>query len=162
MEKQGMGLDKLKNEYDVLRQKFNLPEFKEMNEDFHIDKLAEMETEIMIREIRRFLGDKLMNYMRFVENLLNPVNVPMFVFSIVKLLDAEQKKKLEEIYKELMKNEMKFIKLDLEFDEKEEAKFIKDSFDFWQKTKKDLLKIIEKINSKWDEKSETNGKGYFG
>ena len=61
-----------------------------------------------------------------------------------------------------MKKEIQFIELDLEFDEKKEAEFIKDSYEFWQGIKKDLLKIIGKIQNKWDNKSEANSKGYFG
>src|SRR3989338_10563218 len=107
MEKSGVGLDKLKEDYGKIQKKHKLPSFKELNEDFHIDKIAEAETEILIREVRKFVGDKLANYMRFVENLINPVNAPMFVFSMIKLLDNDDKKKLSDIYKELVKIEIK-------------------------------------------------------
>ncbi len=162
MTKDGQKLEKLKKEYEILRKKYNLPDFKDLNEDFHIEKIAEFETEILIREVRKFMGDKMLNYMRFIENLLNPVNVPMFIFSIIKLLDTEEKKGLSEIYKEFMKKEIQFIELDLEFDEKKEAEFIKNAYGFWQRIKKDMLKIIDKINKKWDDKFEVNSKGYFG
>ena len=162
MEKPGIGLEKLKEEYEKLQKKHKLPSFKELNEDFHIEKIAESETEILIREVRKFIGDKLANYMRFVENLLNPTNAPMFIFSFIKLIDSEDKKRLSEIYKELMKKEVEFIKTDLAFNEEKEAQLIKESYEFWQTVKKDMLKIIEKIQNRWDEKSETNNKGYFG
>jgi len=162
MHKEEQKLEKLKKEYRTLKKKYNLPDFKDLNEDFNIEKIAESETEILIREARKFMGDKMMNYMRFIENLLNPVNVPMFIFSIIKLLDTEEKKGLSEIYKELMKKEIQFIELDLEFNEKKEAEFIKDAYEFWQGIKKDMLKIIDKINKKWDNKFEVNSKGYFG
>lgn len=162
MAKKGMGLEKFKELYEELRVKHGLPEFTSMNEDFYIEKISDVETEIPIREIRKYTGDKLVNYMRFVENLLNPVNVPMFVFSIVKLLEPNDKKKLEEIYKELMNHELKFIELDLEFNEEKEAEFIKNSFSFWQETKKSMLEIIDKINKKSEDKSEQGSKGYFG
>jgi len=90
------------------------------------------------------------------------VNVPMFIFSIVKLLDSDEKKSLEEMYKELMKIELRFIELDIEFNEEKEVQFIKDSFEMWQGMKHDILRITEKINSKWDEKSNSESKGYFG
>jgi hypothetical protein len=162
MTKDEQKLEKLKKEYEVLKKKYDLPDFKDLNEDFSIEKIAESETEILIREVRKFMGDKMLNYMRFIENLLNPVNVPMFIFSIIKLLDAEEKKGLSEIYKELMKKEIQFIELDLEFDEKKEVEFIKNAYEFWQGIKKDMLKIIDKINKKWDNKFEVNSKGYFG
>src|SRR3989338_7156200 len=93
MEKPGMGLEKLKREYERLEKKHKLPSFRELNEDFHIEKIAESETDILIREVRKFVGDRLANYMRFVENLLNPVNAPMFIFSFIKLMEPEDKKR---------------------------------------------------------------------
>ena len=162
MEKDEKKLEKVKKDYEALRKKYSLPDFRKLNEDFCIEKTAESETEILIREVRKLVGDKMINYMRFIENLINPVNVPMFVFSIIKLLDGEQKKKLSEIYKELIKKEVQFIELDLQFDEKKEAEFIKDSYESWQGIKNDLLNIIGKINKKWDDKSEVSSKGYFG
>lgn len=162
MAKNEMGIEKLKADYEKLQKKHKLPSFKELNEDFHIEKIAEAETEILIREVRKFVGDKLANYMRFVESLLNPVNVPMFVFSFIKLMDSDDKKRLSDIFKELMKKEVKFIEIDLEFNEEKEAQLIRDSYRFWQDAKKDMLKILEKINKKWDDKSETNNKGYYG
>jgi len=157
-----MGIEKLKGEYEKLQKKHQLPSFRELNEDFHIEKIADSETEILIREVRKYIGDKLANYMRFVESLLNPVNVPMFVFSFIKLMDSEDKKRLSEIFNELMKEEVKFIELDLEFNEEKEAQFVRSSYSFWQIIKKDMLKILKKVNSKWDDKSETNNKGYYG
>ena len=77
-------------------------------------------------------------------------------------MEPEDKKRLSEIYKELMKKEINFIEIDLEFNEENEAQLIKDSYKFWQTVKKDMLKILEKIKKKWDDKSEPNNKGYFG
>ena len=155
-------LENLKKDYEIIQKKYKLPPFGTMNEDFHIEKISESETDLLIGEVRKFVGDKLANYMRFVENLINPVNVPMFIFSFVKALDAKDKKVLEEIYKGLMKMELDFIELDLEFNEEKEAKFINESYKFWQDIKSDMMGITEKINSKWDEKGENNGKSYFG
>ena len=161
MENSGMGLEKLKTEYLELHKKYSLPSFQEMNEDFYIEKIAETETEMLIREVRRMVGDRLANYMRFIENLLNPVNVPMFVFSIIKLLGIEEKNTLQEIYKKLIKNEIKFVERDLKFEEEKEAKFIRESYDLWQEIKKELATIFEKIDKNWEIKTEENSKGYF-
>ncbi len=158
-----MGLSELKNKYSALQKKHSLPGFKEMNEDFYIEKIAENETDILIREVRRMVGDRLANYMRLLENLLNPVNVPMFVFSIIKLLGSEEKKKISDKYKELIKNEIKFLERDLEFNESKEAEFIKESFELWQDIKKDLAPVFEKVEKNWKPNADsTETKGYFG
>jgi len=161
MEKEN-NLETLKKDYKELQEKHGLPSFEELNEDFNIEKSAETEVDLLIREIRRFVADKLANYMRFVEAILNPVNVQMFVFSIIKSLETQEKENFTEIYKKLSKNELKLIELDIEFSEEKEVAFIKNSYNMWQDMKKDLLKIIEKVDGNWDKKSESKNKDYFG
>lgn len=155
-------LNRLKAEYEKIQKKHKLPSFKELNEDFWIEEIAEDETDLLIRKIRIKVGDHLSRAVRFVEGLLNPTNAPMFVFSIVKMMDSEDKKKLSEMYKDLVKSEVRLIKLDFEFNEEKEAQFIINSYKIWQPIKKELLEIMEKIDLKWDDKAETNNKGYFG
>jgi len=155
-------LKKFKKEFAKLQKKYKLPDFKELNENFYIEKAAEAETDYLIREIRKFLADKFSNYLRFTEALLHPTNVPIFVFSVIKSIGSEEKKTLGEIYKKLAKIEVELIKLDIEFSEKKEAEFIKDSYKIWKDIRKDLVDILEIVQNSWDNKFETNGKGYFG
>lgn len=155
-------LGKLKKNFEEIRKKHNLPSFEQLNEDFNIEKAAEFEGELFIREIRKFIGDKIYNYMRFVEGLVNPVNVSMFAFSMVKAMKPEDKKVLEEIYKKLMKIELKLVRLDIEFSEKEEVEFIIDTYKEWQDMKKNTLRILDSIKNNLDSKTDNNSKNYFG
>ena len=154
-------LENLKKSYSNIQEKYNLPKFEELNKDFHIEKIAESETELLLSEIRRMLGDKLANYLRFVESLLNPANVPMFIYSIIKSLNEADKKNLSEIYKKLAENEIEFIKLDIEADDAKDAEFIKESFKLWKGVQKDLVVMVGKVEEKKEIKPENN-KGYFG
>lgn len=162
MEKTGMGLSKLKDEYEKLQKKQKLPGFKEMNEAFYIEEIADSETDILIRRIRIKVGDGLMRCSRFIESLLNPVNASMFSFSLIKMLTPEDKKTLSEIYKKLVKEEIKFIELDLDFDEEKEAEFIRESYGLWKEITKEIKGIFEKVEKNQDNKTEENSKGYFG
>ena len=161
MEKK-FNLQELKENYKEIQEKYNLPVFEKLNEDFHIEKIAENETELLIREVRRFMADRFFNYLRFIESFLNPVNVPMFVFSVIKIITPKEKDKLTEIYKKLAKIEVDLIELDIQFSEQKEVQFIKESYKMWQGIKKDMLKIIDVIKNNWDNKNETDNKGYFG
>ncbi len=154
-------LEDLKKEYLKLQKKYSLPGFKEMNEDFGIEKVVDFQGELLIREIRRFIGDKIANYMRLVENLINPVNVPIFVFSMVKSIDENDKNALSEIYKKFGEIEIDLISIDLDYSEKKEADFIENSFEIWQIIKKDLMKILDKIKSSQEDKPKSNEKNYF-
>ncbi len=155
-------LKKLKEKYSEFQKKYELPNFKELSEDFQIESISELDTDFLLREIRKFMADKLANYLRFIENLLNPVNVPMFVYSIVKIIETKEKEILNEAYKELTKIEVNLIEIDLQYSEQKEAEFIKKSFSDWQKIKKNLLEIIKKIKENQDTKVEKNGKNYYG
>ena len=162
MPKKESSLEKLKKDYKTIRKKYNLPDFKNLNEDFNIEKVAETETEYLIREVRRHMGEKFSNYLRFLEAILNPVNVPIFIFSIVKTIKPEDRKRLTEVYKKLSKIEVYLIELEIEFSDKKEADFIKESFKTWQEIKKDLIEVIDAIKKSWDNKFEVNNKSYFG
>lgn len=155
-------LEDLKKDYKKIQEKYNLPSFQELNEDFQIEKIAEIETDLLIKEVRKFMSEKYSNYLRFIEAILNPVNVQMFIFSVIKSLGAEEKEKLTETYKILSKKELELIELDVEFSEEKEAEFIKESYKLWQDIKKDLLDVLEKIKDNWDNKSKINNKKYLG
>ena len=154
-------LAKLKEDYSKIQKKYGLPDFDRLNEDFGIEKTAQTETDFLIKEIRESIGETLENFLRFVEAILNPVNVPMFLFPIIKSLNTEEKNKLSEIYKKLSKLEIDALKL-INYSEKKEAEFIKNSYALWQEIKKDFVKIIESVEKMMEIKSEKSERGYFG
>ena len=155
-------LEDLKKEYNELQKKYRLPIFDELNNDFQIEKISESETDFLLKEIRKLIAERFFNYLRFVESLLNPINVPMFVFSIVKTFSEKEKEKLTDVYKKLAKNEVELIELDIESTEEKEANFIKESYKLWQGIQKDILDVVKVIKKNWDAKSEANKKDYFG
>jgi hypothetical protein len=155
-------LTKLKEEYETLRAKYNLPSFENLNKDFQIEKITESETEFILKEARRYITDKFFSYLRFLESILTPSNAPMFVFAITKTLGTREREKLIELYKKIAKIEVDVIGLDLEYSEDAEANAIRKYHDLWQGIKRELLEIVEVIKKNWDNKIEDNGKGYFG
>lgn len=155
-------LEDLKKKYKELQKKYGLPDFEELNKEFAIEKIAETETDFLTREIRRFIADKIYNYLRFCETLMNPVNAPMFVFLIIKSMSPEEKKKISDSYNKLSEINFELVKLDLEFDEKTDAEFIKKTYDSWKSLRKILVDIIKKAKSSKDEKENKNNGGYFG
>lgn len=162
MTTQESNLEILKVDYSKLKEKYALPNFDNLNRDFSIEKIADIETNFLIREVRKFMTDKFSNYLRFIEILLHPVNTPIFIFSIVKAINTEDKKELTEIYKKLAKIEVKLIELDLEFVEEKEITFVKETYQMWQEMKRDLLRIVDTIKKNWDNKVDVNGRRYFG
>jgi hypothetical protein len=155
-------LEDLKKVYLEVKGKFGLPSFEELNEDFQIEKISEIETDFLVKEIRKFIVDKLTTYMNFIETILHPSSGSMFIFSVVKALGAKDKEVLLDVYKKLSKNRIKVILLDVEYSEKDEVEYIKDSFELWQKIKKDILNVLGEVDKNWDNKVEMNGRKYLG
>jgi len=155
-------LNTLKERYKGFQEKYNLPSFERLNEDFQIEKAAELETDFILREVRKYVTDKFFNYLRFIESILTPNNAPMFVFAITKTLGQKDREKLIELYKRIAKIDIDLIELDIEYSEEKEAKSIKEYYLLWQSIKKEFLEIVDVIRKNWDTKLEDNGKGYFG
>lgn len=155
-------LNNLKKDYSELAKKYNLPSFKQLNEEFDIEKVQEIETETLLREIRKVIMDKILNYLRFVEMFLNPTTAPLFFLSIMKNLDSSDKKILEELYEKLGKMEVKVIAVDNEYSEKSEAEFIRLVFSEWQDVKEGIKKISGSLEKCWDKKCEKKVKSYLG
>lgn len=152
----------LKKEYEKAQEKYKLPSFQALNEDFEIEKAVEHESEILLREIRKVMMDKVIAYFRFIELLLNPSNAPMFFLFLLKGLEATDRKNIEDIYNKLGKIEIDVLSLDNNYSEKSEAEFIKKMYKEWQEVKKDMQKLVDVFSKSWDRKSEKKEKGYLG
>lgn len=155
-------LKKLKEIYFDFSKQYNLPLFEKLNEDFQIEKAAEFETDFVLREIREIITNKFLNYLRFVESILNPSNTPMFMFAVVKTLGNKEREKLSDLYKKIAKIEIDLIEFDLEYSEKKEAEAIKKYYEIWQAIKKDFIEIVKVIKNNWDNKEEKDKGNYLG
>ena len=153
-------LDELKQKYNEFRQRYGFPEFLEMNKIFDIEEI-DVETDFLLRRIRRVVSERISGYLRFIEVILNPSNCPIFIFKLIKKINEEDKKQLSEIYEILGGFELEIIKLDLDYNENKEAEFIKKIHNLLtnELTRK-LLKIIEKMGNHSEEKKEK--RSYFG
>src|SRR3989344_2547651 len=60
-------LKEMKKDYAEFQKKYNLPSFEKLNEYFSIEKVADYETDFLLREIRKHVADRLQNYMRFIK-----------------------------------------------------------------------------------------------
>lgn len=154
---------KVREKYSELKEKYSFPEYEEMNKAFAIEK-ADSDSEILMREIIHLIADKFQNYMRFIENLINPANSSIFAFSLVKLIDNGKRTILSEIYKKISEMEIKLIKIDLNPEEKPQAEFINESYKVWNEIRKEMYEIIDSAEKNFSatQKSEENKKGYFG
>ena len=155
-------LDKLKKEYIVLEDKYNLPRFDELNREFQIEKLVGIETDYLIREISKMVSEKLSDFLKFIEGILHPVNGSILVFSILRTIGDKERGMLADIYKDIAKVELKMIRMGLEFNEEKEVAFIKEGIILWNKVKEKLSQVLDAVEANWEKDFKINGQnGYF-
>ena len=162
MPKKELTLESFKKSYKVVQDKYKLPDFSYLNENFEIEKLAEHETEFLLREIREIILEKAVAYLRFIEMLLNPSNAPMFFFSLVKNFSLDDKKAAQEIYEKLVDFEIEGMGLSNEYSEKNEAEFIRSINKKWDEVKSDMSSLTKSIKANWKVKKEGRERNYFG
>jgi hypothetical protein len=156
-------LENLKGCYAGIKNQYDLPAFDDLNFDFGIEKIQGEETDILIREVRKYISDKFSSYLRLVETLLSPNNAQMFVFMMLKSVTTADKEMLQSIYKKLAKKEIELIELDLKYNIDAEVAFINSAFELWQEVKKDLLELVRKIKGEFGNGGNQNNSGrYFG
>lgn len=155
-------LEKLRIKYEIKRLEYCLPSFKEMAEDFEIEKVAEKETDFVIREIRRTIFEKISAYMHLFETIINPTSGSLLIFSVLKNIDEDTKKEIKDIYKKLAKLQIESMKLDTIYDEKSEAEFILLIKKEWESMRNQIFKMFERFNQDFDFNNESISKGYFG
>jgi len=154
------GLKNLKDKYAEFREKYDLPEFFELNKVFDVEEI-DFDSDFLLRKIRRVISERVAGYLRFVEIILNPSNAPMFFFKLIKKLEEEDRKVLSDIYDVLGKFEIKILGLDVDYSEENEADFIKETFRvFDSDVKNKFLSVIGKFN-KGDSKVLKGGNGGY-
>lgn len=157
-----MELNELKKRYSVYEKKYKLPSWKEICEDFDIERVIERDTDYLLREIRKLVVDKVVSYLRFFELLLNPGNAPLFFLILIKGMNGNDKKLIENIYFKLGGFEILVIALDIEYSEKAEAEFLLKIYKEWQSVKDDMKKFSETVMRNWNSKGEKKDRAYFG
>lgn len=150
----------LKKRYEVLRKKYKLPGFDELDAEFEISDI-EPDCSIL-REVRKKIADKIGHVCGTIEQVLHPETNLVDLYES-RVLDEREKKELFEMYKKLMAAERSCVELFISSDEKPDAAFIKSFSVEWKTLKPQLIKFIRKLKESWEkETDEGEAAGYMG
>lgn len=119
-------LKQLKEDYEKLRKKHDLPNFEELNQEFVLEDLQQLKTEILPKKLRFLVWRKLGDTLGILERFINPAHASILIMTVADKLSEEDKKLFEQIYSELGKLELEFWKLEsAPYSEKDEIEFVK-------------------------------------
>lgn len=150
----------MKKEYGKLIKKYGLPKFSKLNENFEIEKI-DKESEILLRNVRKVMMEKIVNSLGFLEMFLNPVNVPRMYLAYMKSMGVEEGKCVEIIYGKFADLNVLALEGEIIYDEKKEAEIVKKIFEVWVSVKPEFMKLFEgmkKPNNSVDKRERS----YFG
>jgi len=151
---------KIKKKYDGLKEKYSLPDFDELNNEFEISTIEH--EDFLLRQIRKKIADKINVMGEFLECLLSPDTAMANLYEY-KAFDDNERKKIFELYKRLKVLEKLALELSLNHDDEKDAEFIKDVFSSWNKMRSEITSFIKKIKNFWENESTEEYKaGYFG
>ncbi len=154
-----MELKELKKIYEILSRKYKLPSFKELNEDFDIEKI-DKESDILLKVVRKIMMEKIINALGFLEMLLNPSNAPRMYIPFLSSMTMDDRKEIDSMYDVLAKLSLSVVLLETKYEEKKEAIAIRSIYDSWQGLKNKLESLVRKIERpSMQQKKE---KSYFG
>ncbi|MBI2646922.1 hypothetical protein HYW99_00425 [Candidatus Woesearchaeota archaeon] len=151
----------IEKQYNELKKRLKLPEFKELDFEFEISGIED--TNFLLREIIRRIAEKLDFYATMLEEILQPDTSNLYAMHETKYFDDDNKNKMYDLYSKLMNLSRQSIEAILEHDENKEAQFITTIFNEWTNLKKYLLKYVKKMKESWQ--TEINIKedlGYLG
>ena len=156
-----MAKKEIKETYEIARKKYQLPDFKELNEEFDIGKI-EFNEDTVLRDLRKAIMLKLSSSLQLIELLLNPTNGSMFNMLLTRNIESEEKLILEKLFDTLGQIEINSYVLDIEYSEKNEAEFIISRTEEWKIISKEINKILRKLGEDWKKSNFKKAKSYFG
>src|SRR3989344_7615290 len=128
-----MPKNETEKQYNELRKKLKLPEFKDIDFEFEASDLEE--TNFLLRAIIRRIAERLDFYSTMLEEILQPDASNLYAMHETRYLDDDEKKRLYEIYAKLMGFNRQSIEVSLSHREKDEAEFISSFFEQWKPLK---------------------------
>ncbi len=149
-------------QYNELRKKHKLPEFKDIDFEFEISDLEE--TNFLLRAIVRRIAEKLDFCSTMLEEILQPDTSNLYAMHEIRYFDDDEKKQMYGLYSKLMNFNRQSIEVSLQHNEKDEADFVKDLFDEWKVLKQELLRLVKKMRDSWktEEADIKEDLGYLG
>ena len=157
-----MPKNETEKQYNELRKKHKLPEFKDIDFEFEISDLVE--TNFLLRAIVRRIAEKLDFYSTMLEEILQPDTSNLYAMHEIRYFDDDEKKQMYGLYSKLMNFNRQSIEVSLQHNEKDEADFVKDLFDEWKSLKQELLRFVKKMRASWktEEADIKEDLGYLG
>ena len=147
-------------QYSVLKKKYKLPDFKEMEAELQLSDSEE--TNFLLKLIVRRIAEKLDFFAKMIEEILQP-DSSLYAMHEIRHFDENEKHRLYKLYKELMELSRNSIEVSLLNKEAAEVEFVLKFFIEWKNLKIELLAYAKKLKEAWQNELDIKDDvGYLG
>lgn len=160
MKEMGEMKEEILKEYNQLRKKYKLPEFKDLDDEFEISRVRSINQKFLLRVIRRKILDKIVFFCRILEMVIYPSSNSVIAMQEAGNFPEEDKPKVIELIKKLMYLERDCVRIDISPSTEKDAEFIKNVFREWEPLKKQMTGYTEKIRDGWKKEEEKKKLSY--
>lgn len=136
----------IKEEYSKLKDKYNLPDFQEIDDEFEIS-LIDSEV-FLLREIRRKISERFNKFSKILESILQPEAV-ISDMQECHIFNEEEKNKVYSLFKKFMFFRHLSTEASIECTDESNADFINSAFEEWNKMKPEIKDIVQKLRECW-------------
>jgi ferric iron reductase protein FhuF len=159
----------IKEDYERIRKKYNLPEFEELDRCFDVKEHEDIKDSDEISEekkifslIKEKISSKIDLLTEFFSNIIY-LDSESFSLYEAGNLNKEEKNKMFKIFKSLMYIKRSYFRLTIESDEEKDAEFIRMSFERYSSVKEQIIELVDKIKDSWiKDENEEKKYEYFG
>jgi len=151
----------MEKEYDALKKKHNLPDFKDLDREFCIGKLED--TQFILRMIMNKIIERLEGIFKTLSDIVQPSESSLANMYEAEVFSDDEKKAIFDMMKKLAYYHRELLIKDIDYNDDAAAALIIKYYKDWKEMKKELLGILEKLRDAW--KGEATSKfeaGYFG
>ena len=143
-----MEIKELKQQYEILQKKHNLPPFDDLNSTFDIGKI-ERDSGNLMRDVRRAMIEKVSHYLRLMELMLNPSQASPIFLILLKEITADDKRLLDAVFSSFIELEIASYSLDVKSSDSDESIFILKIYSVWNQQREQLIKLLGILERNW-------------
>ncbi len=153
-------MENFKEKYKILREKYNLPSYEELDKNFEIlNSKPVVEVSFPLAVVRRRMCEKLSWISSGIQNIIQPNPSSLVCIEESSFFTKEEKKeRLIKLLKELMYLIRKSIDLDIDNSEEKDAEYISETFNKWNELKHKIKEFSKKMKDGWKKEVKVSKK----
>ncbi len=148
----------MKDEYNQLKKKLNLPDFEKLDSEFEISAVEQKE--FLLRSIRRKITEKLVGFTEIFDEILQPEKPSTMYES--NFISENERKAIFDIYKKLMYLIRLSEEISIDEDDKKDTDFINKALNDWLLLKENIEEALSKMKEAWTKQLKKEEEAYFG